>query len=62
MPNNAMFAAYGRFGKIFKAQTADAQVSYPLVTNAVLAALAREHGATLYSPTVISVVSGTKTA
>ena len=38
-----------RFWEIFQGHVADAQVSGPLVTDAALAALAFEHGATLCS-------------
>jgi uncharacterized protein len=47
--NVAVVAAGDRFWEIFQAQVSDAQVSGPLVTDAALAALALEHGATLCS-------------
>jgi toxin-antitoxin system PIN domain toxin len=48
-PNVAVIGAGDRFWEIFQAQVSDAQVSGPLVTDAALAALAIEHGATLCS-------------
>jgi toxin-antitoxin system PIN domain toxin len=48
-PNVAVVGAGERFWEIFQAQVLDAQVSGPLVTDAALAALAIEHGATLCS-------------
>jgi toxin-antitoxin system PIN domain toxin len=48
-PNVAVIAAGERFWEIFQSQVAEAQVSGPLVTDAALAALALEHGATLCS-------------
>jgi uncharacterized protein len=48
-PNVAVIGAGERFWDIFQAQVSDAQVSGPLVTDAALAALALEHGATLCS-------------
>lgn len=48
-PNVAIVGAGDRFWEIFHAQVLDAQVSGPLVTDAALAALALEHGATLCS-------------
>ena len=48
-PNVAVLGAGDRFWQIFQAQVLDAQVSGPLVTDAALAALALEHGATLCS-------------
>ncbi len=48
-PNVAVVGAGDRFWEIFQAQVSDAQVSGPLVTDAALAALAMEHGATLCS-------------
>ena len=48
-PNVAVVAAGDRFREIFEAQVRDAQVSGPLVTDAALAGLALEHGATLCS-------------
>jgi predicted nucleic acid-binding protein len=45
----AVIGAGERFWGIFRAQVSDAQVSGPLVTDAALAALALEHGATLCS-------------
>jgi uncharacterized protein len=48
-PNVAVIGAGERFWGIFQAQVSDAQVSGPLVTDAALAALALEHGATLCS-------------
>ena len=47
--NVAVVGAGDRFWEIFQAQVADAQISGPLVTDAALAALALEHGATLCS-------------
>ncbi len=47
--NVAVIGAGDRFWEIFQAQVSDAQVSGPLVTDAALAALAIEHGATLCS-------------
>ena len=47
--NVAVIGAGDRFWEIFQAQVSDAQVSGPLVTDAALAALAFEHGATLCS-------------
>lgn len=48
-PNVVVIEAGERFWEIFKIQMSDAQVSGPLVTDAALAALALEHGATLCS-------------
>lgn len=48
-PNVAVVGPGDRFWEIFQAQVADAQASGPLVTDAALAALAFEHGATLCS-------------
>jgi len=48
-PNVAVIGAGDRFWEILQAQVSDAQVSGPLVTDAALAALAIEHGATLCS-------------
>ncbi len=48
-PNVAVIGPGDRFWEIFQAQVADAQVSGPLVTDAALAALALEQGATLCS-------------
>lgn len=48
-PNVTVVGAGERFWQIFQAQVRDAQVSGPLVTDAALAALALEHGATLCS-------------
>jgi len=48
-PNVSVVEAGERFWEIFQAQVLDAQVSGPLVTDAALAALAMEHGATLCS-------------
>lgn len=48
-PNVAVVGAGDRFWGIFQAHVSDAQVSGPLVTDAALAALAFEHGATLCS-------------
>jgi len=48
-PNVAVIEPGERFWEIFQAQVLDAQVSGPLVTDAALAALALEHGATLCS-------------
>ena len=48
-PNVAVVGPGDQFWAIFQAQVADAQVSGPLVTDAALAALAFEHGATLCS-------------
>lgn len=45
-PNVAVVGAGERFWEIFRAQVLDAQVNGPLVTDAALAALAFEHGAT----------------
>jgi uncharacterized protein len=47
--NVAVVGAGDRFWEIFQAQVSDAQVSGPLVTDAALAALAFENGATLCS-------------
>jgi toxin-antitoxin system PIN domain toxin len=47
--NVAVVGAGDRFWEIFQVQVLDAQVSGPLVTDAALAALAIEHGATLCS-------------
>jgi toxin-antitoxin system PIN domain toxin len=46
-PNVAVIGAGGRFWEIFKAQVQNAQATGPLITDAALAALALEHGATL---------------
>lgn len=48
-PNARVLDAGERFWGIFRAQVEEAQVSGPLVTDAALAALALEHGATLCS-------------
>lgn len=48
-PNVTVIGAGDRFWEIFQAQMLDAQVSGPLVTDAALAALAIEYGATLCS-------------
>jgi uncharacterized protein len=48
-PNVVVTEAGERFWGIFQTQVLDAQVSGPLVTDAALAALALEHGATLCS-------------
>jgi uncharacterized protein len=48
-PSVAVIGAGDRFWEIFQAQVSEAQVSGPLVTDAALAALALEHGATLCS-------------
>jgi toxin-antitoxin system PIN domain toxin len=48
-PNVAVVGAGDRFWEIFQAHVSDAQVSGPLVTDAALAALAFEHGATVCS-------------
>lgn len=48
-PNVVVIGAGERFWEIFQAQVRDAKVSGPLVTDAALAALALEHGATLCS-------------
>jgi toxin-antitoxin system PIN domain toxin len=48
-PNVAVIGAGERFWEILQAQVLDAQVSGPLVTDAALASLALEHGATLCS-------------
>jgi toxin-antitoxin system PIN domain toxin len=48
-PNVAVIGAGEQFWGIFRAQVSDAQVSGALVTDAALAALALEHGATLCS-------------
>ncbi len=48
-PNVVVIEAGERFWEIFQAQVRDAQVNGPLVTDAALAALAFEHGATLCS-------------
>ena len=47
--NITVVGAGDRFWEIFRAQVIEAQVIGPLVTDAALAALALEHGATLYS-------------
>lgn len=47
--NVIVVQAGDRFWEIFHPLVAEAQVSGPLVTDAALAALALEHGATLYS-------------
>jgi toxin-antitoxin system PIN domain toxin len=48
-PNVAVIAPGDQFWGHFQVQVNDAQVSGPLVTDAALAALALEQGATLYS-------------
>ena len=48
-PNVSVIGAGERFWEIFREQVIDAKVAGPLVTDAALAALALEHGATLYS-------------
>jgi toxin-antitoxin system PIN domain toxin len=48
-PNVSVLDAGERFWSIFQAQVLDAQISGPLVTDAALAALALENGATLCS-------------
>jgi toxin-antitoxin system PIN domain toxin len=48
-PNVAVIGAGERFWEIFQTQVSDAQVSGPLVTDAALATIALEHGATLCS-------------
>lgn len=48
-PNVTVVGAGERFWEIFREQIIEAQVSGPLVTDAALAALALECGATLYS-------------
>jgi toxin-antitoxin system PIN domain toxin len=48
-PNVAVVNAADRFWDILRQQISDAQISGPLVTDAALAALAIEHGATLCS-------------
>ncbi len=48
-PNVAIIGAGERFWEIFQIQVREAQVSGPLVTDAALAALALEQGATLCS-------------
>jgi toxin-antitoxin system PIN domain toxin len=48
-PNVSVLAAGERFWSIFHSQVLDAQVAGPLVTDATLAALALENGATLCS-------------
>jgi len=48
-PNVVVLDAGERFWEIFQAQMVEAQVRGPLVTDAALAALALEHGATLCS-------------
>jgi len=48
-PNVVVVNAAERFWSILRQQILDAQVSGPLVTDAALAALAIEQGATLYS-------------
>ena len=48
-PNVTMISADERFWSILRQQIVDAQVSGPLVTDAALAALALQHGATLCS-------------
>lgn len=45
----ALLNASDRFWDILRQQISDAQISGPLVTDAALAALAIEHGATLCS-------------
>ena len=47
--NVAVVGPGDRFWEIFQAHVSDAQVSGPLVTDAALAAIAFEHGATLCS-------------
>jgi toxin-antitoxin system PIN domain toxin len=48
-PNAVLLEPGGRFWPILQAQIRDAKVSGPLITDAALAALALEHGATLCS-------------
>ena len=48
-PNVAIVEPGNRFWDLFQAQVSDAHVSGPLVTDAALAALALENGATLCS-------------
>lgn len=48
-PNVVIINAADRFWNILRQQILDAQVTGPLVTDAALAALAIEQGATLYS-------------
>jgi uncharacterized protein len=48
-PNVVVLSAGERFWEIFQLQVLEAQVTGPLVTDAALAALALEHGATLCS-------------
>jgi uncharacterized protein len=48
-PNVAVIGAGERFWEIFQGQVLDAQAIGPLVTDAALASLALEHGATLCS-------------
>jgi hypothetical protein len=48
-PSVAIIGPAERFWEIFREQVIEAQVSGPLITDAVLAALALEHGATLCS-------------
>lgn len=48
-PNVAVVGAAEQFWSIFRTQMVDAQVSGPLVTDAALASLAMEQGATLCS-------------
>jgi uncharacterized protein len=48
-PNVAVVGAGARFWALFQAQVLDAQASGPLVTDAALACLAMEQGATLCS-------------
>jgi toxin-antitoxin system PIN domain toxin len=48
-PNVAVIDAGDRFWRIFQDQVADAQIAGPMLTDAALAALAMENGATLCS-------------
>jgi toxin-antitoxin system PIN domain toxin len=48
-PNVVVIDPGDQFWGLFKSQVSEAQVSGPLVTDAALAALALEYGATLYS-------------
>jgi uncharacterized protein len=48
-PNVAVVGPGERFWELFQAQVQDAQATGPLMTDAALAALAMEHGATLCS-------------
>ena len=48
-PNVSVIGPGERFWEIFREQVIEAKVTGPLVTDAALAALALEHGATLYS-------------